>query len=455
MQREQVWRSRPLVVAGLGLCVIVCCVASLLGRVGGVEAQETARSDEPVLPATPYAYANPSLPNHFNRRPIRNADNTPQNNPITNAGATLGRVLFYDVKLSVNDTVACASCHVQATGFGDSRQLSVGFDGGLTGRSSMGLSNARYYQRGAFFWDERAASLEHQVLLPIQDSVEMGMELAGLETKLAATSYYPALFAGAFGDEEVTSERVSLALAQFVRSLVSGGSKYDEGVATNFANFSAQEAQGRAIFTSPPANCDTCHRTHLQILDRPRNNGLDAATVDAGVGGVTGNAQDDARFKSPSLRNVELRAPYMHDGRFATLEEVVAFYNNGVQNHPNLDQALRGRNGQPRRLNLNAEEQAALVAFLKTLTDAGFVTDPKFSDPFVSSDEAENTATPTPTVTRTVIATPTATASATATATATPAPTGTSTPTATPTPATTPVTNNAGFQVMLPVVVQE
>ncbi len=479
MPKASTWRSRALVLLGLGICIALYASFGAAGRASIADAQETVaqetvRSDEPTLPDSPFAYANPDLPNHFNAPPIRNANNTPQNNPITDAGATLGRVLFYDGKLSANDTIACASCHIQANGFSDNRKLSVGFEGGLTGRSSMGLSNARYYNRGAFFWDERATTLEHQVLMPIQDGVEMGMELAALETKLAGTSYYPALFAAAYGSEEVTSERVSLALAQFVRSLVSGGSKYDAGVGTNFANFTPQEAQGRNIFNSPPANCNVCHRTDIQILDRPRNNGLDATTVDAGVGGITGNAADDAVFKSPSLRNVELRAPYMHDGRFATLEEVVSFYNNGVQNHPNLDQALRGRNGAPRRLNLNAEEQAALVAFLKTLTDTGFVADPKFSDPFAASTEPENTPTPTASATATASVTatasatathtPTATGTSTATATATSTPTASATPTATgtptgtatatvtPSPVATDVAAKTEYRLMLPMV---
>lgn len=468
MQNKKVRKFRLFRRFGLGLSILACFLVGAMGAVSFADEQETVRSDEPTLPDTPFAYANPDLPNHFNAPPIRNANNTPQNNPITDEGAALGRVLFYDVKLSANDTVACASCHIQATGFGDTRQLSVGFEGGLTGRSSMGLSNARYYQRGTFFWDERAASLEHQVLMPIQDGVEMGMTLSELETKLAGTTYYPALFAETFGDEALTSDRISLALAQFVRSMVSSNSKFDAGVATNFDNFTEQEQQGRQLFTSPPANCDTCHRTDIQIMDRPRNNGLDVTTVDAGVGGITGNARDDAIFKSPSLRNVELRGPYMHDGRFASLEEVVAFYNDGVQNHPNLDQALRGRNGAPRRLNLNADQQAALVAFLKTLTDSTFVADPKFADPFAVASPAESTPTPTATDTATAVptATDTPTSTPTATLTANPTVTGTSTPTVTPTatptvtltvtptPAVTVITENAEYRLMLPMIVQ-
>ncbi|HSH05239.1 MAG TPA: cytochrome c peroxidase [Anaerolineae bacterium] len=336
----------------------------------------------PDLPDMVYNYANLNLPPYFERRRIRDADNEPNNNRVTNEGATLGRVLFYDVRLSGNDTVACASCHIQEFSFADPARFSVGFEGGLTGRNSPNLVNARYYENGRFFWDERSATLEHQVLQPIQDGVEMGLDLETLVAKLEATDYYPQLFAHAFGDETISSERISLALAQFVRSMVSYQSRYDEGLATNFANFTPSERRGMEIFEGN-GRCDNCHQTEIQIADRPRNIGLDGVTTDPGVGGVTGEAEDEGRFKVPSLRNVELTAPYMHDGRLMSLEEVVGFYNAGVQPHPNLDPILQRQDGSPRRLNLSAQEQADLVAFLKTFTDESFVTDPKFSNPFV------------------------------------------------------------------------
>ena len=352
-------------------------------------------SSVPNLPATLYNYEDPNLPAHFLRRQIANRDNTPAFNPVTDEGATLGRVLFYDVRLSANDTTSCASCHLQSKAFADVGATSVGFNGGHTNRNSMGLSNARYYPNGNFFWDERAGTLEEQVLMPIEDSVEMGLDLDIMEAKLANTSYYPDLFEDAFGDDEITSERVGLALAQFIRSMVSYQSKYDAGVATNFNNFTNQEERGMNLFEGR-ARCDRCHITDIQIATQARNNGLDRFTTDPGVAGVTGNQRDDAEFKVPSLRNIELTGPYMHDGRFATLEEVVDFYNSDVQNHPNLDNNLtggrngrggrgRGRNNngnQARNLNLNQRDQAALVAFMETLTDNAFISDPKFSDPF-------------------------------------------------------------------------
>ncbi len=340
------------------------------------------------LPASPYNYANPDLPAHFRANQVQNLDNTPNNNPVTNNGATLGRVLFYDKNFSANNTTSCGSCHLGVNGFSDPAQFSVGFQGGVTGRNSMGLANARYYNNGRFFWDERAATLEAQTLMPIQDPVELGMTLDGLVTKLQGVDYYPPLFENAFGDSTITSERISLALAQFIRSMVSYQAKYDTGLAAagnpnnNFANFTAQENQGKDLFFANRTRCSDCHETALFVGDQPRNNGLDATTTDAGEGGVNGNQNDNGKFKAPSLRNIELTAPYMHDGRFATLEEVVEHYNSGVQDHPNLDNRLR-RGGNPRRLNLNDNEKAALVAFLKTLTDETMINDIKFSDPFV------------------------------------------------------------------------
>lgn len=345
------------------------------------------------LPAAAFNYARPVLPPSFMVNPILAQDNTPLTNITSDLGATLGRVLFYDKRLSTNQTVSCASCHQQKFGFSDPRPLSVGFNGGLTGRNSMGLSHARWYQRRHFFWDERAATLEDQVLQPIQNAVEMGMTLDALTNRLAAEPYYTNLFAKTFGSPAITSGRISQALAQFVRSIVAVQSKYDTGVSNNFANFTAQENLGRQIFLgqvgNPPATCAACHGTD-NFVPGPalNNNGLEFPYRDLGVGGITGNAADNGKFKSPSLRNIELTAPYMHDGRFATLEEVVEFYNSGVVDNPNLSPPLRlppapGQTvGPVRRLNLTTQQKAALVAFLKTLTDPNLATAEKYSDPF-------------------------------------------------------------------------
>jgi cytochrome c peroxidase len=344
-----------------------------------------------LLPAPSFNYANPILPPSFHVPPIVGQDNMSATNVTTDAGATLGRVLFYDKRLSTNQTISCSSCHQQQHGFSDSRKFSLGFNGGLTARNAMGLSNGRWYLRRHFFWDERANTLEDQVLQPIRNAVEMGMTLSALTNRLAAEPFYTNLFSLAFGSSEITSDRISRALAEFVRSIVSTRSKYDAGVPIGFSNFTAQENLGRQIFLGQVGNatCAACHGTD-NFVPGPNinNNGLEFPFVDKGLGGITGLAQDDGLFKVPSLRNIELTAPYMHDGRFATLEEVVEFYNSGVVNNPNLSPPLRAPTppgappGPPRRLNLSADQKAALVAFLKTLTDPNLATDPKLSDPF-------------------------------------------------------------------------
>lgn len=343
----------------------------------------------PTLPVAPLAYsdARVPLPRHWSQNGAGGggsavaADNMPATNVTTDAGATLGRVLFYDRRLSLNDRVSCASCHQQQFAFSDTARLSRGFRGGLTGRHSMGLTNARFYSGGRFFWDERAASLEDQVLQPIQDATEMGLSLESLRTKLSLTSYYPALFTAAFGTPEITTDRVARALAQFVRALVSTDSKLDRafganGVPNFEATFTPQELLGQQLYTGR-AGCARCHGTTAHISDAVHNTGLDASITDAGAG--------NGRFKAPSLRNVEVRAPYMHDGRFTTLEQVVDFYDRGVQANPGLDPRLRvgpGPGAPPLRLNLTQAEREALVAFMKTLTDRTFLSEPRFSDPF-------------------------------------------------------------------------
>jgi len=343
-----------------------------------------------ALPGSPFNYANILLPDFFLDNDVRNEDNTPNNNEITDNGATLGRVLFYDTNLSRNNTISCASCHIQEHGFSDPTALSTGFDGELTSRNSMGLANARFYENGRFFWDERAVSLEEQTLVPIKDLVEMGLTLPELEAKLSVVDYYEALFTNAFGDDNVTSERIALALSQFIRSMVSYESKFDEGLAQvndiddNFPNFTDSENRGKQLFMSNQTRCFDCHATNVFVGDAARNNGLDATITDPGVGGITGNNNDLGEFKVPSLRNIALTGPYMHDGRFETLEEVIEHYNSGVQNNPNLDNRLTQGNNV-RRLNLSDNDKQALVDFLHTLTDTEFITDEKYADPFIEN----------------------------------------------------------------------
>ncbi|MEZ5057259.1 MAG: cytochrome c peroxidase [Saprospiraceae bacterium] len=322
-------------------------------------------------------FANPTLPPFYNGPNVQGVDNTPNDNPTTDAGATLGRVLFYDKQLSINGTIACASCHKQSNGFTDAEVLSIGFEGGLTGAHSMRLANARYYGGDNMFWDKRAATLEEQTTMPIQDGTEMGFTAAmggmdSLITRMRRLPYYAVLFARAFNTPEITEDHIQKALAQFVRSMVSTGSKFDEGYAqvfnpgqpgaglnNPFPNFTAEENQGKNLFINPPQagglGCAGCHQPPTFSLNaNSLSNGLDQG--------------ETTIFKSPSLKNTSMTGPYMHDGRFSTLQQGHgALFKRSSRNGPALDQRLRTPNGQPLRLNLNQQQIDAVIAFLGTL----------------------------------------------------------------------------------------
>jgi cytochrome c peroxidase len=341
-------------------------------------------------PATPYRYANVELPAHFTQ-PGRNPDNTPADNPLTDDGATLGRVLFYDTRLSANNTISCASCHVQAHAFADPKPSSKGFHGAQTDRRAMPLVNVRYYQPARFFWDERAGNLEQMVLLPIQSRIEMGRDLGPLLYTLARDKMYRALFARAFGDRQITEQRIGKALAQFLRSIVSFQSRYDDGRARaqsaqdDFDNFTLPENRGKALFMR---NCGSCHmkdgNEHF-FVQTAANTGLRGKdpAEDGGVGDATLRPAELGSFKSPSLRNVEVTAPYGHDGRFATLDALIDHYSENPITDPNLGYMI-----PVGPLKFTASEKAALIAFLKTLTDRTMLTDPRFSSPFVDKKDA-------------------------------------------------------------------
>ena len=366
--------------------------------------------DEPIveenplnLPDTLMNYSDVNLPEHFYTRsivglfaipPIDN-DNTPENNPTTDAGATLGRILFYDKNLSQNRTISCASCHKQSLGFGDDKAKSIGFEGGKTERHSMSLANNRFYARKHYFSDERAETLEDLVLQPFQDPIEMGLTLEELIARINEKTYYPDLFEAAFGDTEVNTERIQKAVAQFVRSMISITSKYDIGRAEvgspfeDFPNFTDEENLGKALFLRPSsvgvdaASCTVCHASETFSIPVPSNNGLDSVFNDLGTYNTFPFIHFTAAFKAPSLRNIAIRPPYMHDGRFSSLEEVIEHYNSKVIAHQSVPNNLKENDGSPRRMNYTDEQKTALVAFLNTLTDDGFLTDEKFSDPFV------------------------------------------------------------------------
>jgi cytochrome c peroxidase len=352
--------------------------------------KNSQQASMPILPATAMDYTV--------TLPANAPDNTPGNNQITNDGATLGRVLFYDRKLSINNQTACASCHDQNKAFADPVSFSTGFDGVKTARNSMSIVNA--ISSAGYFWDHRTTHLEDMVIQPVKHNVEMGMEkIDVLPKKLSLVSYYPVLFKKAFGSEEITKERIAMAMAQFLRSMTAYASKADvtnlmgSGFGggwgqTNDPRVTEQEKRGAMLFVS--SGCENCHNgVNLRGWNETdfANIGLEMNYTDKGMGATDKNLE--GVFKIPSLRNVALTAPYMHDGRFANLKDVIHHYNANVVDHPNLDTRLKenpwggGTNNPPRKLNLTSGDINDLVAFLTTLTDENLVNDPKFSDPFV------------------------------------------------------------------------
>ncbi|MEL6674719.1 MAG: cytochrome c peroxidase [Bacteroidota bacterium] len=346
-------------------------------------------STQPLLPGTDYDYEDffSTMGVHFVFDPdISGSEYQPAtNNTMTSAGATLGRVLFYDKRLSANFTISCGSCHLGKDGFSDGKALSKGFNGQHTTRNSIGLVNSRFQPTGSFFWDASADTLQSQIRAALTSTIEMGMDLDTMVARVANASYYPQLFQNAFGNTTVTQDRIAAAIGQFVRSMASSQTDYDLGVmqvwdrTLPFPNYSNEENIGKDIFLQ--SGCDQCHTTHNFHMPEPINNGLDLLYLDKGVGEITNNSSDNGKFKAASLRNIGKTGPYMHDGRFATLEDVVEHYSTGIQDHPNLDSRLK-ENGLPKKFNFTSAEKDALVAFLRTLDDNAFNNDPRWENPF-------------------------------------------------------------------------
>lgn len=334
-------------------------------------------------------YENLTQPDYINK------DNT-NTNSITDKGATLGRVLFYDKKLSVDNSISCSSCHLQEFAFGDTAKVSLGVNG-VTGRHSMRLINSRFSEEIHAFWDERAATIEAQTTMPIQDHIEMGYsgtgsdpDLSVLITKMNGIDYYSTLFDFVFGDSNITEERIQLALAQFVRSIQSYDSKYDIGRAQvsandiNFPNFTTEENAGKkSFFTPPPLGGTGCFRCHggneFSIIQNCDNNGVIGIANSMGV--------DLTNTKSPTLRDLVnpqgiMNGPFMHDGSLINLMAVVNHYNDltdTISANTNLDFRLQGAMHD---IDLTLDEKLELVAFLKTLTGVKVYTEEKWSDPF-------------------------------------------------------------------------
>lgn len=311
--------------------------------------------------------------------------NLPQDNMPTVEGVALGRALFYEPMLSSTNTQSCGSCHNQGFAFTDNgKKLSIGVQQLEGKRNSMPIFNMMFHLNG-FFWDGRAPLLRDQALMPIQDELEMNESLANVVTKLGKDVSYREMFRKAFGTDEITPQKIGLAMEQFMLTMVSGLSKFDM-VQLGQAKFTSEEERGRKLFFTEfnpasglnGADCFHCHGGPNFTNNLYMNNGLDAVGNDPGRYKVTGKDQDYARFKTPSLRNIEFSAPYMHDGRFATLQEVIEHYNSGVKDSPNLDPNMHAiKDG----LKLTAGDKSDLISFLKTLTDTAFMNNPAFSSP--------------------------------------------------------------------------
>jgi cytochrome c peroxidase len=302
----------------------------------------------------------------------------PADNPLTVEGVALGRKLFYDPILSGNNTQACAGCHRQNFAFVDSSlQHSIGIDNLPGTRNAMPIFNLGWNNKG-FFWDGGASNLESQVIGPIQNPVEMHETLPNAISELRAHNEYPALFKAAFGSDSITVPLLMKAIAQFERTLISGNSKYDQFL-RGTATLTPQELNGLDLYTNmSKGDCNHCHVLGSTFTDfEYRNTGLDSIPVDKGRALITLATTDEGKFKTPTLRNIALTAPYMHDGRFSNLTEVLNFYNTGYHYTQNLDlnlqTAVKGR--------LSNQEMLDIIAFLNTLTDTEFTTNPNFSKP--------------------------------------------------------------------------
>ena len=376
------------------LIIISCKKNDLVGT------QNDNYSSSPELPANPYDYkASPN--DHL---------------------ASLGRVLFYDKNLSLNNSVACASCHQQDKAFCDNLQFSVGLENVKTARNSPTI----FAKSSRVFWDGRASSIRDLALKPIKNHVEMKFEnLEALAKKISTISYYPALFKKAFPSQDnIDSLMIQSALAEFLKNFNFSNNKFTRSL-RGIESLNASEKLGKLVFFNNGL-CSNCH--HIEpnnvqfpndtinlgggygFTDESHNTGLNEIDTDLGVGAITHNSFENGAFMVPALLNVEFTAPYMHDGRFKTLEEVVEHYNSGIKNNPNLDPILRGFDEnmtdeqllalfdtnydgeiefselsqlQPVKLNLTTAEKRGLVDFLKTLSDPSILSEPKFSNPFL------------------------------------------------------------------------
>jgi cytochrome c peroxidase len=295
-----------------------------------------------------------------------------QTNEITAAKFELGRKLFYEPRFSRDNTVSCGTCHIQSAGFTHhGHDVSHGIDDRLGNRNSPSIANMAWNK--TFFWDGGVFDLDLQPIVPITNPVEMDETVSNVIRKLNAHPDYPGLFKKAFGTEEISTARMMKALSQFMVMLVSANSKYDSVMRGENVVFTVQEKQGYALFR---AHCAGCHKEPLFTDDSFRDNGIGAGpNNDQGRFVITLNDKDKYTFKVPGLRNISYTAPYMHDGRFRTIEAVLEHYTKHIKATPNLDPLLK-----PGGLPLTVQEQSNIIAFLKTLDDRTFITDKRFSE---------------------------------------------------------------------------
>lgn len=354
---------------------------SLVLLFAGVTIFLSCKKDKVSYEPTPYTL---KIPSHFPDMPI------PEDNPMTVEGVELGRKLFYEKLLSGDNTMSCGGCHAPSKSFADTSQFSFGIDGQHGTRNAMALINLGW--NSFFFWDGRAKTLEEQILMPVEDPVEMHEDWTNAVAELSASVEYRNMFFKAFGEPGVDKYKAAKAIAQFLRTMISGSSKYD--VMYKFENnltLTAEEQQtyntitqeewgGYDLFKSlNGADCFHCHNGPLMQVQKFSNNGLDAAFTDIGRAAVTGDASDEGKFKVPTLRNIEFSGPYMHDGRFQTLDEVINHYSFGVNMSPTIDPLIEyaSQGG----VQLDQFEKDLLKAFLLTLTDHSFVNNPDFQEP--------------------------------------------------------------------------
>ena len=346
----------------LGLCVVSSCGKDKVG-----------------YKPTPYQL---NIPSHFPNM------NIPADNPMTVEGVELGRYLFYEKRLSGNDQMSCGTCHTPYTSFSDSAKYSTGIDGIKGNRNAMALINLGW--DSFFFWDGRATSLEQQILEPVPNPIEMHLSWKDAISKLKKETYYRNQFYKAFGVEDFDSTHAAKAIAQFIRTMISGSSKFD--IMYKIENNKPLSASEQAVIIDPEewagydlfkslngADCFHCHNGPLMRVAKFSNNGLDGIFSDLGRGAVTNNPNDHGKFKVPTLRNIALSAPYMHDGRFKNLDEVIEHYSSGIHTSPTIDPLIEfsGQGG----VQLDAQEKYLLKRFLMTLTDNTFINNPDFQDP--------------------------------------------------------------------------